>query len=120
MLFLQVVQDMLLLCKNLAFIFIFLNYNYLFRCEAAVKDNDFVYHMSTPELSSLEDIKGANLVKPLAFNCNDEAVAGPDIFKKLVPMKAHETASLYRYYFVTVLGHFILSQLIMYRINKLF
>lgn len=62
---------------------------------AAVKENDFVYHLSVPALSALEEIKGVNFVKPLPFQHDDASVAGTDIFKKLVPMKAHESSSLY-------------------------
>ena len=38
---------------------------------------------------------GASLVKALTFQPYDESVAGPDIFRKLVPMEAHEASSLY-------------------------
>ena len=41
-------------------------------------------------------VAGAQLVKGIPFNPNDPEVSGGDIFKKLVPMKAHEAASLYR------------------------
>lgn len=69
----------------------------LCRYTAAVKENDFVYHLSVPALSALEEIKGVNFVKPLPFQHDDASVAGTDIFKKLVPMKAHESSSLYRF-----------------------
>ncbi|XP_070570355.1 tyrosine-protein phosphatase non-receptor type 23-like [Ptychodera flava] len=62
---------------------------------AAKKDNDFVYHESVPSLDKMPEIKGASLVKALPFQPYDDSVAGPDIFKKLVPMEAHEAASLY-------------------------
>ena len=39
---------------------------------------------------------GVSLVKAMPFQSDDVMVAGPDIFQKLVPMKAHETSSLYR------------------------
>lgn len=39
---------------------------------------------------------GASLVKGIPFNPNDPEISGPDIFNKLVPMSAHEAASLYR------------------------
>ena len=38
---------------------------------------------------------GASLVKALSFQPYDESIAGPDIFKKLVPIEAHEASSLY-------------------------
>ncbi|XP_033113884.1 tyrosine-protein phosphatase non-receptor type 23-like [Anneissia japonica] len=63
--------------------------------EAAKKDNDFIYHDKIPEIDSLPDIKGASLVKALTFQPYDVTVAGPDIFKKLVPMEAHAAASVY-------------------------
>lgn len=40
-------------------------------------------------------MKGASLVKGIAFNVNDVEVSGPDIFARLVPMEAHEASSLY-------------------------
>nr|XP_054753045.1 tyrosine-protein phosphatase non-receptor type 23-like [Lytechinus pictus] len=63
--------------------------------QSATKDNEFVYHDSVPTFESLPEIKGASLVKALTFQPYDEAVAGPDIFRKLVPMEAHEASSLY-------------------------
>ncbi|KAL3855251.1 hypothetical protein ACJMK2_014467 [Sinanodonta woodiana] len=63
--------------------------------EAAKKDNDFVYHDKIPALDSLPEVKGASLVKGIPFNPNDPEISGPDIFQKLVPMSAHEAASLY-------------------------
>lgn len=39
---------------------------------------------------------GAQLVKGIPFNYNDPEISGPDIFKKLVPLEAHEASSLYR------------------------
>ena len=40
--------------------------------------------------------QGASLVKGIPFDTTDKDVAGPDIFQKLIPMEAHEHASLYR------------------------
>ena len=74
----------------------FLIYYNLFRCDNAVKENDFIYHMAVPELSSLKEIEGVTLVKPIPISFDDENKAA-DIFKRLIPMKAHESASLYRY-----------------------
>ena len=64
---------------------------------SAVKDNDFIYHMAVPDISALDPTKSVNFVKPLPFNPTDSKIAGPDIFQKLVPMRAHESSSLYRY-----------------------
>ncbi|XP_021352040.1 tyrosine-protein phosphatase non-receptor type 23-like [Mizuhopecten yessoensis] len=61
------------------------------------KDNDFVYHEKVPAMDTLAEVKGASLVKGIPFNPNDPEVSGADIFQKLVPMKAHEASSLYRY-----------------------
>ena len=71
----------------------------LFRCDNAVKENDFIYHMAIPELSSLKEIEGVTLVKALPLNFDDVNKTA-DIFKRLIPMKAHESASLYRYTFL--------------------
>lgn len=52
--------------------------------------------MITPDISALEQIKGVDIVKAVPFPYDDKDVAGPDIFRRLVPMKAHEASSLYR------------------------
>lgn len=39
---------------------------------------------------------GAPLVKGIPFDPTDAEISGPDIFQKLVPMEAHEAASVYR------------------------
>ena len=36
-------------------------------------------------------------MKGIPFNTDDPEVSGPDIFRKLVPIEAHEASSLYRY-----------------------
>jgi BRO1-like domain. len=64
--------------------------------KAARNDNDFVYHEKVPTLDSLPELKGRDLVKCIPFSTNDRDISGPDIFEKLIPMKAHEAASLYR------------------------
>lgn len=63
---------------------------------AAVKDNDFIYHMSVPEFAALPEIKPVNLVKPLLFTFDDPSIVGGDIFQKLIPFRAHEASSIYR------------------------
>ncbi|XP_071792026.1 tyrosine-protein phosphatase non-receptor type 23-like isoform X2 [Asterias amurensis] len=63
--------------------------------QAAKKDNEFVYHEAVPVFENIPEIKGASLVKALSFQPYDESISGPDIFKKLVPMEAHEASSLY-------------------------
>ncbi|XP_052812230.1 tyrosine-protein phosphatase non-receptor type 23-like isoform X2 [Mya arenaria] len=63
--------------------------------QSAKKDNDFVYHEKVPAADTLPEVKGASLVKGIPFNPNDPEISGPDIFNKLVPMSAHEAASLY-------------------------
>ncbi|GAB1597660.1 tyrosine-protein phosphatase non-receptor type 23-like [Argonauta hians] len=63
--------------------------------ESAKKDNDFIYHAKVPDLECLPEVKGASLVKGIPFNPNDPEISGPDIFQKLVPIEAHEAASLY-------------------------
>ena len=52
--------------------------------------------MITPDISALDQIKGVDIVKAVPFPYDDKDVAGTDIFHCLVPMKAHEAASLYR------------------------
>ncbi|XP_016965824.1 tyrosine-protein phosphatase non-receptor type 23 [Drosophila biarmipes] len=61
----------------------------------AKNENEFIYHESVPELSTIAAVQGANLVNGIGFQVTDEEHAGPDIFARLVPMKAHEASSLY-------------------------
>ena len=48
-----------------------------------------------PEVSDLPELKGVSLVKGIGFEVSDPEVSGPDIFGRIVPMEAHEAASLY-------------------------
>lgn len=61
----------------------------------AKKENDFIYHEKVVPVENLSMIKGASLVKGIPFSITDSEVSGPDIFARLVPMKAHQTASIY-------------------------
>uniref|UniRef100_A0A146M9J2 Tyrosine-protein phosphatase non-receptor type 23 n=1 Tax=Lygus hesperus TaxID=30085 RepID=A0A146M9J2_LYGHE len=63
--------------------------------KAAKNENEFIYHEEIPELDSLPHVKGASLVKGTPFSVNDTDISGPDIFARLVPMKAHEASSMY-------------------------
>nr|CAD7453993.1 unnamed protein product [Timema tahoe] len=63
--------------------------------KAAKNENEFIYHEEVPEKDTLPEVKGASLVKGIPFDVNDPEVSGPDIFGRLVPMKAHEASSLY-------------------------
>ncbi|XP_050516886.1 tyrosine-protein phosphatase non-receptor type 23 [Diabrotica virgifera virgifera] len=63
--------------------------------KAAKNENEFIYHESVPDKDQLPEVKGASLVKGIPFSINDIEVSGPDIFSRLVPMEAHEAASLY-------------------------
>lgn len=63
--------------------------------KAAKNENEFIYHEEVPNIALLSDVKGAPLVKGIPFNINDPEVSGPDIFARIVPMKAHESSSLY-------------------------
>nr|CAD7405110.1 unnamed protein product [Timema poppensis] len=63
--------------------------------KAAKNENEFIYHEEIPEKDTLPEVKGASLVKGIPFDVNDPEVSGPDIFGRLVPMKAHEASSLY-------------------------
>lgn len=61
----------------------------------AKQENEFIYHESIPEISSISAVQGANLVQGIPFDVADPQVIGDDIFKRLVPMKTHEHLSLY-------------------------
>lgn len=63
--------------------------------KSARNENEFIYHEEVPELSSISSVPGANLVKGIAFSVTDPTLIGEDIFHRLVPIKAHETSSLY-------------------------
>lgn len=63
--------------------------------KSARNENEFIYHEEVPELSSITSVPGANLVKGIAFSVTDPTLMGEDIFHRLVPIKAHETSSLY-------------------------
>ena len=65
------------------------------KLENSKKENEFIYHEKVPELDQLQEIKGASLVKGIPFDPSDPEVSGPDIFRRLVPMEAHEASSLY-------------------------
>lgn len=65
------------------------------KLENAKKENEFVFHEKVPELSDLPELKGVSLVKGIGFEVSDPEVSGPDIFGRIVPMEAHEAASLY-------------------------
>ncbi|UXI19587.1 histone H4 transcription factor-like [Sarcoptes scabiei] len=61
----------------------------------AKKENDFIYHEKVPSAAQLPEIQGVPLVKGIAFNVCDPDVSGQDIFARLVPIEAHEIASIY-------------------------
>ncbi|XP_054282630.1 tyrosine-protein phosphatase non-receptor type 23-like [Macrosteles quadrilineatus] len=63
--------------------------------KAAKNENEFIYHEEVPEKDALPEIKKASLVKGIPFEVTDPEISGPDIFGRLVPMKAHEASSLY-------------------------
>ena len=46
-------------------------------------------------LSRPEPIPGADLVKPVAFHPTDPKNLGTDILARLIPMQAHEAASVF-------------------------
>ncbi|CRL02503.1 CLUMA_CG015161, isoform A [Clunio marinus] len=61
----------------------------------AKQENEFIYHESIPEFSSISAVQGANLVQGIPFDVTDPQVIGDDVFKRLVPMKTHEHLSVY-------------------------
>ena len=61
----------------------------------ARKENDFVYHEKVPSFDKLTEVKGVSLVKGIPFSVTDPEICGQDIFARLVPIEAHETASIY-------------------------
>ncbi|KAI1292180.1 Tyrosine-protein phosphatase non-receptor type 23 [Halotydeus destructor] len=65
------------------------------KLDNAQKENDMVYHEIVPTNDKLVAVKGVSLVKPIAFTISDPDICGSDIFRKLVPIECHETASIY-------------------------
>ncbi|XP_047514216.1 tyrosine-protein phosphatase non-receptor type 23 isoform X2 [Pieris napi] len=63
--------------------------------KAAKNENEFIYHEEVPEQDMLTEMKPVCLVKAVAIDFNDPEVAGTDVFARLVPLGAHEAASLY-------------------------
>lgn len=63
--------------------------------KAAKNENEFIYHEEVPDISTISTIAGANLVKGIPLNVVDASVAAEDIFRRLIPIKAHEHSSLY-------------------------
>ncbi|XP_052902553.1 tyrosine-protein phosphatase non-receptor type 23 [Anopheles moucheti] len=63
--------------------------------KSAKNENEFIYHEEVPDLSAITAVQGANLVNGIAFNVIDPDAMGEDIFHRLVPMKAHESSSMY-------------------------
>lgn len=61
----------------------------------AKQENEFIYHESIPDISTISAVQGANLVQGIPFDVTDPQVIGEDVFKRLVPMKTHENLSLY-------------------------
>ena len=54
------------------------------KLDNAKKENEFIYHEKVPELDTLNELKGASLVKGIGFEVTNPEVAGPDIFNRLV------------------------------------
>ncbi|XP_053685329.1 tyrosine-protein phosphatase non-receptor type 23 [Sabethes cyaneus] len=63
--------------------------------KSAKNENEFIYHEEVPELSAISAVQGANLVHGIPFSVTDPDAMGEDIFHRLVPMKAHESSSVY-------------------------
>lgn len=61
----------------------------------AKQENEFIYHEMIPEITNISAVQGASLVQGIPFDVTDAQIIGDDIFKRLVPMKAHENLSLY-------------------------
>jgi hypothetical protein len=64
------------------------------------KDNDFIYHQSTPAEAALPAIPKLPAAKPIPvselYQGQDiHRIVGPDIFQKIVPMAVTESASMY-------------------------
>lgn len=56
--------------------------------QAAVRDNDFIYHARVPDAHALEPISRAPIAKALALP--PRWGSAPDLFERLVPMQVHQ------------------------------
>lgn len=65
------------------------------KCSDAQRENDLVYHEVVPTSDKLTAVKGASLVAGVKFDVSDPEICGKDIFARLVPIEAHEMASIY-------------------------
>lgn len=43
--------------------------------KAAKNENEFIYHEEVPDIASLQEVKGATLVKGIEFDINDPEVS---------------------------------------------
>lgn len=65
------------------------------------KDNDFIYHSTVPNASTLAPIPALEASKPTSMNGlykeneNISKIIGKDLFSNIVPVSVHEKASLY-------------------------
>ncbi|KAL0895130.1 hypothetical protein ABMA27_013582 [Loxostege sticticalis] len=75
--------------------------------KAAKNENEFIYHEEVPDKDLLMDLKPVCLVKAIPINLNDPEISGPDIFSRLVPMVAHEVASMYSEEKAKLLRHIV-------------
>ncbi|XP_028169896.1 tyrosine-protein phosphatase non-receptor type 23 [Ostrinia furnacalis] len=75
--------------------------------KAAKNENEFIYHEEVPDKDLLLDLKPVCLVKAIPINLNDPEISGPDIFARLVPMVAHEAASMYSEEKAKLLRHIV-------------
>lgn len=52
--------------------------------KAAKNENEYIYHEEVPDLSNLQEVKGASLVKGIEFNINDPEVLTYSYIRKQI------------------------------------
>ena len=67
------------------------------RLKESTQLNESVYHDIIPGIETLDPVLPVELVKPVVFKPTDPSSVGTDILQRLVPMRAYEAASVYRY-----------------------
>lgn len=74
----------------------------MMRKTSSTKDNDLIYHEPVPSVATLGTPDMLCAVKPVPIaqifpngQVDLQQIAGHDIFRKLIPIQAHESASLY-------------------------
>ncbi|CAK7268366.1 bck1-like resistance to osmotic shock [Sporothrix epigloea] len=70
------------------------------KLQSFIKDNDFIYHDTVPDVASLSPVTKLPACKPIPVSelyagQDIQRITGPDLFAKIIPLAVTESASLY-------------------------